>query len=864
MIYHAAVDTQRVFADAREKSAGLIRIVTEGHKDLIDDAHVMLKLLSTLPIELLAPSRCADLSKAYSATYSQFDNMKVLNAAGDIVCAVAPPPIGTNFADRQWFQTALKTRRFTISEVLISKISGSPSVIFALPVLDKGGKVIAIVAIALLAQRFDQLMDLAKLPAGSTVTVLNRNGTIIRRQPDPEIWVGKKYPLLDKFKSGAAKDGSYLRAREVDDIDRLYNFASLYTSDGEEAWLLAIGSPEHEIFRPVYQNVQRHLLWIVVIAIFALTTAWVGTDKLLVQRLRRLVDVSTTLSNGNLNSRSGMTNQRDEIGQLASAFDKMAEALEARELERKNSEETHARLAAIVESTNDAIIGRNLDDIATTWNRGAENLFGYSKEEMIGQAPLVNMHADDIGLVMRNLRNVKRGGVVKCQESVRIRKDGKPVHVSITLSPVIDASGAIIGTSVIARDIGDRVRAVAELKALHVLNLAVTSKLDVSFTLDSLLEQIAIVFPYANSHIKLFNKTTGKLEPIACRFNENIDEARWKLETREGGGDSIQKSISETKKPLIIRDMRTDERTTPQGFWVSRGMTSYLGVPMIVDGDVIGVFSLITKEEHNFDETEVGFVEVATSQASIAIQNSQLYETTKTQLQELANNRKRIHSLMIAQLRARDEEAKRIAGELHDESSQLLAAMRLALDDLEKRPIAGVIERVQPIKEMLGQVEERLRNLSHQLHPAILDQWGLSASLDFLAEQVAQRSGILVRVDVVMNGRLSRELELSLYRVAQEALTNVTRHSQAKYVEVQLCDRKGRVYCQIKDDGIGFEPKTVLSGQSRNGGLGLALARERIEAQGGTLELDSAPGKGTRLQITIPKEKNFVDPVTAS
>jgi two-component system sensor histidine kinase UhpB len=190
--------------------------------------------------------------------------------------------------------------------------------------------------------------------------------------------------------------------------------------------------------------------------------------------------------------------------------------------------------------------------------------------------------------------------------------------------------------------------------------------------------------------------------------------------------------------------------------------------------------------------------------------------------------------------------------------------MRLALDDLEKRPIAGVIERVQPIKEMLGQVEERLRNLSHQLHPAILDQWGLSASLDFLAEQVAQRSGILVRVDVAMNGRLSRELELSLYRVAQEALTNVTRHSQAKYVEVQLCDRKGRVYCQIKDDGIGFEPKTVLSGQSRNGGLGLALARERIEAQGGTLELDSAPGKGTRLQITIPKEKNFVDPVTAS
>ena len=450
IIYNAVVDTQRVAADAREKSAGLIRIVAEGHKDLIDDAHVMLKFFSTLPIELLAPQRCADLFKAFSAAYLLFDNVTILNQEGDIVCAFAPPPVGTNLADRPWFQTALKTRRFTISEVLINRISGSPSILFAHPVLDKGGKVVAIVTIALLAQRFDQSVDLAKLPAGSAFTVLTRNGTIIRRQPDPEIWVGRQYPLLNKFKSGAGEDGRYLRARGVDGIDRLYNLASVYTPGGEEAWLVTIESPEHEIFRPVYQNVQRHLIWTIVIAIFALATTWLGTDKLLVQRLRRLVDVSTKLSNGNLKSRTGMTNQRDEIGQLASAFDQMAEALEARELEGNKSAETHARLAAIVESTNDAIIGRNLDDVATTWNRGAENLFGYSKEEVIGQLPLVNMHADDIGLVMRNLRNVRRGGVVKCQESVRIRKDGKAVHVSITLSPVTDARGDIIGT------IGDR------------------------------------------------------------------------------------------------------------------------------------------------------------------------------------------------------------------------------------------------------------------------------------------------------------------------------------------------------------------------------------------------------------------------
>lgn len=430
------------------------------------------------------------------------------------------------------------------------------------------------------------------------------------------------------------------------------------------------------------------------------------------------------------------------------------------------------------------------------------------------------------------------------------------MRVSEIISPVIDDGGNIIGTAAIARDTSTRQRAEEEIKALHEINLPVTLSLDLGTILDNLLEQVDKIFPYAISHIRLVNDITGELEPVACH---NLDEAIWKSEPSAGRDNSIHKIILDTKKPAVVRDIRTDERIAPDGFWVDRGIISYIGVPMIFKEEGIGVLALFSKEEHAYSEDDVRFLVAVANQASIAIRNSQLYETSKTQNQALEASRQEIRSLILNPLMARDEEAKRIAEVLHDDSSQLVVAIRLALDDLENRPTAAMIAGLQPIKDMLGQVEDRLRNLSHELHPAILDIMGLQPSLDFLAEQVAHRTGIHVSVDAARDGRLAPALELCFYRVAQEALANITRHAQARHVAIQLGENDGLVQCRIQDDGIGFDPNAMIAGQfihNSRGGLGLTLARARIEALGGTLTLESVPGTGTRIQISIPKEKN--------
>ena len=165
-------------------------------------------------------------------------------------------------------------------------------------------------------------------------------------------------------------------------------------------------------------------------------------------------------------------------------------------------------------------------------------------------------------------------------------------------------------------------------------------------------------------------------------------------------------------------------------------------------------------------------------------------------------------------------------------------------------------ERVQTIKGLLDDVEERLRDLSHELHPAMLDHLGLLPSVEYLATQISKRTGLQINVSAGLNERLSPLLELALFRVVQEAFNNVVRHARAKTVNVRIMQDEELIQCAVQDDGVGFKPIAAWRRQKHKGqGLGLAGMRERIEGIGGIFQILSAPGEGTKLFISVPKEK---------
>ena len=160
-------------------------------------------------------------------------------------------------------------------------------------------------------------------------------------------------------------------------------------------------------------------------------------------------------------------------------------------------------------------------------------------------------------------------------------------------------------------------------------------------------------------------------------------------------------------------------------------------------------------------------------------------------------------------------------------------------------------EGFHQVRSHLDAIETQLRRLAHELRPTILDDLGLLPALQCLAHRVAERTGLCIRVDSALAGRLAPAVETALYRIMQEGLTNITKHAAATHVDLQLWRDGERVHGRLHDDGVGFAVEHVL-GQTEPRGLGLLGIQERLEALGGTLQISSAPGQGTTLQLTLP------------
>lgn len=198
-----------------------------------------------------------------------------------------------------------------------------------------------------------------------------------------------------------------------------------------------------------------------------------------------------------------------------------------------------------------------------------------------------------------------------------------------------------------------------------------------------------------------------------------------------------------------------------------------------------------------------------------------------------------------------EEGTRRIAQSIHDESGQLLVAVHLALANFAEELTEVQRQKVGAIQGLLDQVEHQIRKFSHELRPAILDDLGWLPALQFLAGAVSKRVNLPINIRSRVKARLPAQIEVALYRIVQEALSNVVKHSKAKSVEISVRVEGQTLCCIVRDDGAGFD---LRSTQVRNdgGGLGLLGIRERLNALGGVLKIASKRKHGTRLDIRIP------------
>lgn len=225
--------------------------------------------------------------------------------------------------------------------------------------------------------------------------------------------------------------------------------------------------------------------------------------------------------------------------------------------------------------------------------------------------------------------------------------------------------------------------------------------------------------------------------------------------------------------------------------------------------------------------------------------------------QALRKNTQLARRLSHRLLQVQEHERRHLARELHDEFGQLLAAVTLRVSAAREKAEPAVQQELDKCSDLLDLALKQVRNLALELRPAVLDFDGLDAALRWLGEQYEQRTGI----ETVVTGRVrdvSDEVGISCFRVVQEALTNVTRHARAKHVWIEMSGAADGMQIVVRDDGVGFETMQANAFRERDSGriqLGLLGMTERIEYLGGKFAVESHPGQGTTVRISLPLEQ---------
>jgi signal transduction histidine kinase len=298
--------------------------------------------------------------------------------------------------------------------------------------------------------------------------------------------------------------------------------------------------------------------------------------------------------------------------------------------------------------------------------------------------------------------------------------------------------------------------------------------------------------------------------------------------------DSTSGQVLERRHPERISDVDARLRIDPREFGVSDPHTALL-VPMLYRGEGVGVLSAFDRGTGSavFSEDDEQLLRTFAASAATAVALAQSVQSDR----------------LRSSVAAADAERRRWARELHDETLQGLGALQVLLSSALRRGDSD--RREQAMREAVEQIAREIENLRviiTELRPAALDELGLDAAIEALLERHREQGGVQIDAEISLPGapvRLESELESAVYRLLQEALTNVAKHARASHVRVSVCESDDQLQLEVQDDGAGFDSEAVAYG------FGLAGMRERVGLAGGTLSIGSG-GQGTLVKASLP------------
>lgn len=388
-----------------------------------------------------------------------------------------------------------------------------------------------------------------------------------------------------------------------------------------------------------------------------------------------------------------------------------------------------------------------------------------------------------------------------------------------------------------------------ELAALNAIAETVSGTLDLDSILSSALDKTLEILGVRYGAVYLLDpdgkylrlntiraisesvaRKVAVIEPDAPAFQRLVD----------AGKPTLYASLGEQRD--FVRDYHLDGLVEAQ-------LKSSMLVPLMARGKLFGVMAAITQGDRVFTSDELDLFTTISRVVSMAVENSLLYQD----LREREQNR--AEALREA-LRAREEERRKIARELHDHTSQVLTGVSAKIE----AAMASLPPASDPIRDLLAGTRQALtgmivdlRAIIHELRPPMLDDLGLVAAIQWHADEYLTKAGITTRFETEgKQQKLAAERETGLFRIVQEATTNIVKHSQATQASIRLEFGRNSVSLTVEDNGTGFDATKVTGSAQRHCGMGLLNMRERAEMLDGDLKVRSRSGRGCTVSVVIP------------
>ncbi|HEY1922872.1 MAG TPA: PAS domain S-box protein [Tepidisphaeraceae bacterium] len=459
---------------------------------------------------------------------------------------------------------------------------------------------------------------------------------------------------------------------------------------------------------------------------------------------------------------------------------------------RKRLQEELGRLASIVESSEDAIMDVTLDGVIVSWNRAAENMYGYRSEDIKGRTTTMLVPPDRIDEMARILADVRDKGSVLRMETVRLHKDGRAVPVALTAAPVRDPAGQLAGASIISRDISQLKYAETALHESAAKTTAIlTTMVDAVVTIDE------------RGTIDSFNPAAERL------FGYTSSE------------------VAGTNVKLLMPEPYHSEHDEYLHNYVRTGKAKIIGIGREVvgrrkDGSIFPMDLAVSEMFLGDRRFFAGIVRDLT-------------------------DRKRMERQV---LEISDREQSRIGQDLHDGLGQQLAGIGFLSKSLEQRLTkkkSAEAADARQIADLVSEAIAQARGMAHGLHPVDMSATGLMSALKELASTVEHTFRIDCSFTCAKPVLLSDgAVAMHLYRIAQEAVNNAIKHGEAKHIQIVLNRDGDTIAFSVRDDGIG-----IPDALPEKKGMGLQTMRYRAALIGATLSILKAPSGGTRVECSI-------------